>query len=119
MQGKPIAAAPESSAYRMRKYVRRNRGLVIGVGAVMTALVVGLGVATWQWREVEAARQDEVRAKEAAVTSEAKADAARKDAESARAEAEEARAAPDRDRLTAESERDRAKNLNTAKLCLG
>ena len=142
LQGKPIAAAPESSAYRMRKYVRRNRGLVIGVGAVMTALVVGLGVATWQWREAEVARQDAVTAKEAAVASEAKADAARKDAESARAEAEEvrdvaiseraaadaarkdadsaraeaeeARAAADRDRLTAESERDRAKNLNTA-----
>jgi WD40 repeat protein len=73
LQGKPIAAAPESSAYRMRKYVRRNRGLVIGVGAVMTALVVGLGVATWQWRVAESARQDEVTAKEAAVASEAKA----------------------------------------------
>ena len=142
LQGKPIAAAPESSAYRMRKYVRRNRGLVLGVGAVMMALVVGLGVATWQWREAEVARQDAVTAKEAAVASEAKADAARKDAESARAEAEEvrdvaiseraaadaarkdaesaraeaeeARAAADRDRLTAESERDRAKKLNTA-----
>jgi serine/threonine protein kinase len=66
LQGKPIAAAPESSAYRMRKYVRRNRGLVIGVGAVMTALVVGLGVATWQWRVAESAR-------EAAAASEAKA----------------------------------------------
>jgi WD40 repeat protein/serine/threonine protein kinase len=128
LQGKPIAAAPESSAYRMRKYVRRNRGLVIGVGAVMTALVVGLGVATWQWRVAEVARQDAVTAKEAAVASEAKADAARKDAESARAEAEEvrdvaiseraaadaARAAADRVRLTAESERDRANNLITA-----
>jgi WD40 repeat protein/serine/threonine protein kinase len=93
LQGKPIAAAPESSAYRMRKYVRRNRGLVIGVGAVMTALVVGLGVATWQWREAEVARQDAVTAKEAAVASEANADAARKDAE---------------------SERDRANNLITA-----
>jgi WD40 repeat protein/serine/threonine protein kinase len=93
LQGKPIAAAPESSAYRMRKYVRRNRGLVVGVGAVMTALVVGLGVATWQWREAEVARQDAVTAKEAAVASEANADAARKDAE---------------------SERDRANNLITA-----
>ena len=80
LQGKPIAAAPESSAYRMRKYVRRNRGLVIGVGAVMTALVVGLGVATWQWRVAadqrvvaETARQDAVTAKEAAMASEAKA----------------------------------------------
>ena len=33
----------------------------------MTALVVGLGVATWQWREAEVARQDAVTAKEAAV----------------------------------------------------
>jgi len=87
LQGKPIAAAPESSAYRMRKYVRRNRGLVIGVGAVMMALLVGLGVATWQWRVAEAARdvainkeaaaesarQDAVTAKEAAIASEAKA----------------------------------------------
>jgi WD40 repeat protein/serine/threonine protein kinase len=52
LQGKPIAAAPESSAYRMRKYVRRNRGLVIGVGAVMTALVVGLGTNLWTWQKV-------------------------------------------------------------------
>jgi WD40 repeat protein/serine/threonine protein kinase len=100
LQGKPIAAAPESSAYRMRKYVRRNRGLVIGVGAVMTALVVGLGVATWQWRVAEDARQDAVTAKEAAVASEAKADGAR--------------AAADRDRLKAESELVRSNNFLTA-----
>ena len=86
LQGKPIAAAPESSAYRMRKYVRRNRGLVIGVGAVMTALVVGLGVATWQWQEAEAAR-------DVAINKEAAADAARKGAESARTEAERAKEA--------------------------
>jgi len=86
LQGKPIAAAPESSAYRMRKYVRRNRGLVVGVGAVMTALVVGLGVATWQWRVAEAAR-------DMAINKEAAADAARKDAESARTEAERAKEA--------------------------
>jgi WD40 repeat protein/serine/threonine protein kinase len=100
LQGKPIAAAPESSAYRMRKYVRRNRGLVVGVGAVMTALVVGLGVATWQWRVAESARQDEVTAKEAAVASEAKADGAR--------------AAADLDRLKAESELVRSNNFLTA-----
>ena len=86
LQGKPIAAAPESSVYRMRKYVRRNRGLVIGVGAVMTALVVGLGVATWQWRVAEAAR-------DVAINKEAAADAARNEAESARKEAERAKEA--------------------------
>ena len=114
LQGKPIAAAPESSAYRMRKYVRRNRGLVIGVGAVMTALVVGLGVATWQWRVAEAAR-------DVAINQEAAADAARKDAlsernaaESARVAADGARAAADLDRLKAESELVRSNNFLTA-----
>ena len=100
LQGKPIAAAPESSAYRMRKYVRRNRGLVIGVGAVMMALVVGLGVATWQWRE--------------AVNQRAVAEAASVEAEVQRVEADGARAAADRDRLKAESELGRANNFLTA-----
>jgi WD40 repeat protein len=92
LQGKPIAAAPESSAYRMRKYVRRNRGLVIGVGAVMMALVVGLGVATWQWRE--------------AVNQRALAEAASMEALSERNAAEAARviAITARDAVTAQRE---------------
>ncbi len=66
LQGKPIAAAPESSAYRMRKYVRRNRGLVIGVGAVLAALGLGLGATAWAWQKVVDARleTDAVRARE-------------------------------------------------------
>ena len=48
--GRPLVAAPESAAYRIRKYVRRNRALVSGAAAVLLALVTGLGLATWQWR---------------------------------------------------------------------
>ena len=55
IDGKPLIAAPISKAYRMRKYVRRNRGLVVAVGAIVAALVIGLGVASWQWRVAEAA----------------------------------------------------------------
>jgi len=51
LDGKPLVAAPESRAYRLRKMVRRNRALAIGTAAVATSLVVGLGLATWQWRE--------------------------------------------------------------------
>ncbi|MFM9012552.1 MAG: hypothetical protein ACKORK_02860, partial [Gemmatimonadota bacterium] len=47
-------------------YVRRNGALVAGAGAVLAALVIGLGLATWQWREA-------VAAKDAAIASEAKA----------------------------------------------
>ncbi|MEI6274115.1 MAG: serine/threonine-protein kinase, partial [Phycisphaerae bacterium] len=53
IDGKPLIAAPVSKAYRMRKYVRRNRGLVVAVGAIVAALVIGLGVASWQWRVAE------------------------------------------------------------------
>jgi len=51
LEGRPLVAAPESTAYRVRKYVRRNRGFVAATTAVLAALVVGLGLAAWQWRE--------------------------------------------------------------------
>ncbi len=57
IDGRPLIAAPISKAYRMRKYVRRNRGLVVAVGAIVSALVIGLGVASWQWRVAEAQKQ--------------------------------------------------------------
>ena len=57
IDGKPLIAAPISKAYRMRKYVRRNRGLVVAVGAIVAALVIGLGVASWQWRVAEGQMQ--------------------------------------------------------------
>ena len=57
IDGKPLIAAPVSKAYRMRKYVRRNRGLVVAVGAIVAALVIGLGVASWQWRVAEGQKQ--------------------------------------------------------------
>jgi WD40 repeat protein len=50
LAGRPLVAAPESTAYRIRKYVRRNRALVTGAAAVLVALITGLGLATWQWR---------------------------------------------------------------------
>lgn len=51
MLGHALVAAPESAAYRLRKLARRNRALVAGTAAVLAALVLGLGLATWQWGE--------------------------------------------------------------------
>ena len=56
LEGRPLVAAPESTAYRVRKYIRRNRGFVIGATTVLAALVLGLGLATWQWAEANRAR---------------------------------------------------------------
>jgi serine/threonine protein kinase/thioredoxin-like negative regulator of GroEL len=42
LNGAPLLAGPPSTVYRLRKFVRRNRLLVTGVMAVVTALTVGL-----------------------------------------------------------------------------
>src|SRR4051794_25598501 len=38
----PVEARPPSTGYRLRKFVRRNRGAVLAVSAVFLALVGGL-----------------------------------------------------------------------------
>jgi len=50
LDGKPLKAAPESSAYRARKFVRRHRGAVAAAIAVGSALSVGFIATAWQWR---------------------------------------------------------------------
>jgi len=64
LDGKPLAAAPESTAYRVRKYLRRHRAFVAGSCAVLMTLVIGLGIAIWQF-EVAVASKREAKASEA------------------------------------------------------
>ncbi|HVU64748.1 MAG TPA: serine/threonine-protein kinase [Phycisphaerales bacterium] len=60
LAGEPVEAAPASAAYRMRKFVGRNR-VWVGAGAVAgAALVAGLGAAVWQAR-VAARERDAAR----------------------------------------------------------
>jgi len=47
----PVMACPPSAAYRFQKMVRRNKIAFAAVGAVAAALVIGLGIATWQFFE--------------------------------------------------------------------
>jgi eukaryotic-like serine/threonine-protein kinase len=57
LDGRPLVAAPESSGYRLRKYVRRNRALVTGAGAVIAALLAGMvatGIALARAQKAEA-----------------------------------------------------------------
>ncbi|MFM7807490.1 MAG: protein kinase domain-containing protein, partial [Planctomycetota bacterium] len=100
LDGKPIMAAPESTGYRIRKYIRRNRGFVVAATVVLAALVLGFGATLWQYRAAVSAR-------EVAVASEAKAIAEKTAADSARdaAEASEARAKESESRATAQLER--------------
>jgi serine/threonine protein kinase len=49
MHDEPVQACPPSTAYRVRKYARRNKTLLAAGGAIAAALVVGLGLSTWQY----------------------------------------------------------------------
>ncbi len=52
----PIAARPDSRAYRLAKFIQRHRaGVATGVAATV-ALGIGVGVALWQAREARAQR---------------------------------------------------------------
>ena len=53
LAGEAVVAAPVSNAYRLRKFVRRNKGAVGAVSAVVLALSAGLSVAAWQWQRAQ------------------------------------------------------------------
>ncbi len=46
LNDEPVAAGPPSTAYRLRKFLRRNRGPVLAVGLVLLALVGGIAGTT-------------------------------------------------------------------------
>jgi serine/threonine protein kinase/Tfp pilus assembly protein PilF len=91
LDGKPLEAAPESRAYLLRKFVRRNRVQVTAAAAVALSLVGGFGTALWQAREAAGQRDAAVLAgrREAAQREEAERQRARADERAVAAEAAE------------------------------
>ena len=47
LKSEPTLASPPSAAYRLRKFIRRNKGGVVAASLVATALVVGMLGTTW------------------------------------------------------------------------
>lgn len=67
LAGEPLEAAPESSSYRLRKILRRNKGPVTAGLLVALALVLGMiGTSIFALRAAEQARVVELKAIEAA-----------------------------------------------------
>ena len=58
LKGAPLLAGPPSNVYRLKKFVRRNRALVVGVMAVVVALLVGLVVSTALYVRAERASSE-------------------------------------------------------------
>ncbi|MCH7945414.1 MAG: tetratricopeptide repeat protein, partial [Armatimonadetes bacterium] len=84
LRHEPVVASPPSTAYRLKKFLHRNKGPVGAVAAVIVALTAGVVTATYLYSRAE----DE---KERAVNAEALAQRRLDDAEEARDDAEEAR----------------------------
>ncbi|MDG2292262.1 MAG: hypothetical protein P8L37_06360, partial [Phycisphaerales bacterium] len=57
LNGMPIMAVPPSVAYRIQKFVRRNRVAVLAAILLFAVGIVGLA-ASWQWSRADAARQE-------------------------------------------------------------
>jgi len=74
LSGEAVVAAPPSAAYRVRKFVRRNRGAVLAGTVVAAALIAATGVSlTFASRAMrEAARATREAARADAETAEAK-----------------------------------------------
>lgn len=57
LDGKPILAAPVSSTYRMRKFIRRHRVVVRAMAASFVALAIGFsGAPIYKWNEARRER---------------------------------------------------------------
>ncbi|MDR3389377.1 MAG: serine/threonine-protein kinase [Rudaea sp.] len=57
LDGRPISVSSDSAAYRIAKFVRRNRALVVSASLLLLALIGGLAGTLWQARR--AAEQSE------------------------------------------------------------
>jgi serine/threonine protein kinase/tetratricopeptide (TPR) repeat protein len=51
MNGRPILARPQTTLYRINKFMRRNRGNVVATGLITLALIGSLGYAAWRQQE--------------------------------------------------------------------
>ncbi len=76
--GEAVLAHPPSTAYRLRKFVRRNKGQVVTVSLVFFALLAGiagttLGLVEAKRQEAEARRQEGIARDEAAAKEQARA----------------------------------------------
>jgi serine/threonine-protein kinase len=61
LAGQPVQAHPDSTAYRMRKFVRRNRWGVLAASVALVAVLASAGVALWQAKVARQAAADTAR----------------------------------------------------------
>jgi len=70
LKGAPLLAGPLTARYRLRKFVRRNRGVFVAGAVVIAVLVLGVLVSTWQAVRATKAKRAESRLRQQAQANE-------------------------------------------------
>ena len=91
LKDEPVQAGPPSLTYRLRKFVKRNRGLVLGTAVVVIALLAGIAGTTWGLVEAQQQSRAAAEQRDHAELEKAEAGKQRLRAEAARNEAEQDR----------------------------
>lgn len=105
LSDEPISARPASALYQLRKFARRNRALVTGLGVAAAVLVIGTAVSVYQAVRATAAERLAQTRLEEAVSLRALADRRRAEADSALLVVDSARQIADVARVAADSAR--------------
>ncbi len=61
LANQPVLAGPPTGAYRVRKFIARNRGKVLASVATLVAMVVGLTFSVWGWVSTQRAEEELLR----------------------------------------------------------
>ncbi|MGA2248380.1 MAG: tetratricopeptide repeat protein [Verrucomicrobiota bacterium] len=104
LQNELVVARPPSVGYRMQKLARRHKLAFAATAAVAAALLMGLGLSTWQYLEKSRAYQRAVAAEQAQR-------GLRQAAEAAQASETRLRQQAESDRKTAQIEAERSKQV--------
>lgn len=57
LRGFPVAARPDTTGYRVRKFVQRHRSAAVAGGLFVIALIVGIVTTSWQAHRADVERQ--------------------------------------------------------------
>ena len=86
LDGHPLTAGPETTVYRVKKFVRRHAGSVATAALIAVTILLGLVISTAMYLRAEDARQKEATARAQAEQATKKEAAARTEAEQAKEE---------------------------------
>ncbi len=81
LNGLPLLAGPETTVYRVQKFVRKHAGSATAVALVALAVILGFGTSTTMYVKAEDARQEEASARETAEQARLRAEQAEKAAQ--------------------------------------